>query len=49
MRKMVREALEPIISKCHKENMSYFSKDLEVPNFKELGRGAAKPQNQQMS
>ena len=31
--KMGREALEPRIGKCYKENVAYFSKDWEDPDW----------------
>ena len=48
MRKMGREALRPRISKCHKENVTYFSKDLEGLQIGENGPGGTEAQNRQM-
>ena len=39
MGKMGREALEPRIGKCYKENVAYFSKDLEGLQIGENGPG----------
>ena len=49
MRKMGREALGPRIGKCHKENVSYFNKDLEGLQIRENGSGSTEAQNSQMS
>ena len=49
MGKMGREALEPRIVKCDKENVAYFSKDLEGLQIGENGPGGTEAQNSQMS
>ena len=49
MGEMDHEALRPRISKCHKENVTYFSKDLEGLQIGENGPGDTEAQNQQMS
>ena len=43
--KMGREALRPRISKCHKENVPYFNKDLERLQIEENGPGGTEAQN----
>ena len=48
LEKMGREALRPRISKCHKENVAYFSKDWEGVPIGENGPGATGAQNWQM-
>ena len=45
MGKMGREALRPRISKCHKENVPYFNKDLERLQIEENGPGGTEAQN----
>ena len=45
MDKMGREALRPRISKCDKENVVYFSKDLEGLQIEENGPGGTEVQN----
>ena len=49
MGEMDHDALRPRISKCHKENVAYFSKDLEGLQIGENGPGDPEAQNQQMS
>ena len=46
--KMGREALRPRIVKCDKENVAYFSKDLEGLQIGENGPGGTEAQNRQM-
>ena len=46
--KMGREALEPRIGKCCKENVAYFSKDWEGVQIGENGPGGTGAQNWQM-
>ena len=46
--KMGREALEPRIVKCDKENVAYFSKDLEGLQIDENDPGGTEAQNRQM-
>ena len=48
MGKMGREALRPRIVKCDKENVAYFSKDLEGLQIVENGPGDTEAQNRQM-
>jgi len=43
--KMRREALRPRIVKCDKENVAYFSKDLEGLQIGENGPGGTETQN----
>ena len=45
MGKMGREALEPRIGKCYKENVAYFSKDWEGVQIGENGPGGTGAQN----
>ena len=47
--KMGQEASGPRIGKCHKENVSYFSKDWEGAQIEENGPGGPGAQNWQMS
>ena len=49
MWQMGREALGPRTSKCHKENVSYFNKDLEGPQIRENGPGSLKPKDENIS
>ena len=48
MGKIGREALRARIIKCHKENVAYFSKDLEGLQIGENGPGGIEAQNRQM-
>ena len=48
MGKMGWEALRPRIVKCDKENVAYFSKDLEGLQIDENDPGGTEAQNRQM-
>ena len=48
MRKIGRETLRPRIIKCDKENVTYFSKDLEGLQIGENGPGGTEAKNRQM-
>ena len=48
MGKMGRGALRPRISKCHKENVAYFSKEWEGAQIGENGLGGTEAKNRQM-